>query len=80
VSPIRQRVAAQRVRPAFKEPAHYRASLSAGNAVIQPGSGLQEGIDPLRCALSLILGRRADVILPVGWKGNQPAGVGAVDC
>jgi hypothetical protein len=31
-----------------------------------------QALEAVRCALSLILGRRADVVLPVGWKDEQP--------
>jgi hypothetical protein len=42
---VAQRVAAQRVWPAVKKPADYLADLSSGDAGVQPGSGLTEGID-----------------------------------
>jgi hypothetical protein len=29
-------------------------------------------LDAIRCALSLIVGRRADVVLPVGWHDDKP--------
>jgi hypothetical protein len=34
-----------------------------------------QALDAIRCALSLIVGRRADVVLPVGWDDGKPVWV-----
>jgi len=36
------------------------------------GDDATQALDAIRCALSLIVGRRADVVLPVGWDDDEP--------
>ncbi len=50
----------------------HTLSLSRADSLPFTAEDATEALQAVRCALSLIVGRRADVALPVGWKDDQP--------
>lgn len=52
--------------------ATHTFSLQRADGSPFTGEGALQVLDAIRCALSLIVGRRADVVLPVGWHDDEP--------
>jgi hypothetical protein len=51
----------------------HAVSLSRADASSFAADDATQALHAVRSALSLILGRRTDVVLPVGWSHDQPA-------
>ena len=52
--------------------ATHTLSLTRADGSPFTGEDAMGALDAVRCALSLIVGRRADVVLPVGWHDEKP--------
>jgi hypothetical protein len=50
----------------------HTVSISRADSSSFTADDLKGALQAMRCALSLILGRRADVVLPVGWNDGEP--------
>jgi hypothetical protein len=52
--------------------ATHTLSLKRADGSPFTGQDAMQALDAIRCALSLIVGRRADAVLPVGWQYDKP--------
>lgn len=52
--------------------ATHTLSLQRADGSPFTGQDAMQALDAVRCALSLVVGRRADVVLPVGWHDGKP--------